>query len=872
MSKKVKRLFEQFQPLHYIIDIDINKKEMTFDGTVVISGKKTGRPSKRLTLHQHDLKMHKAKIVAHTKTGDKDIAVSRLNVQKTYDEVRLHTDELIYPGNITVTLEFSGKITRQMNGMYPCFFKHRGAEKTIIATQFESHHAREVFPCVDEPEAKATFDLSLATPKGETVIANTPVRKQETKKNVTHTTFETTPHMSTYLLAFIVGDIKYQEAKTKNGTLVRTYATPGNIKHTDFALDFAVKCLEYYEDYFGIPYPLEKCDHIALPDFASGAMENWGCITYREQALLVDQDNTTLAMKQRVATVIAHELAHQWFGNLVTMRWWTDLWLNEGFASWIEFLAVDHIFPEWEIWTQFSVDEQQQAMKLDALKHTHPVEVPINHPDEIRSIFDAISYSKGASVIHMLHAYLGPDAFQAGLKHYLTQHSYKNTATQDLWQALEDMSGKPVNDFMNSWTSEAGLPLLKVDVTDDTVTLEQERFFANPSEKPTDQLWPIALQANHDSLPNQMNDRSHSQKVKDSNTLLLNSGQSGFYRVIYNAAHLERIGEQIKKGRIGPLDRLGVLADVFEAAKAGKSHTTETLHFMDNFRNETNYAVWDVISSVLSSIRLVMNDEQLRELMKPYTRELISQECKRLGWSRKKDESHFDRLLRPIILGMAAAADDPNVIKKCWELFDKITSVIEVKPDLRVSPSTRDVKRGSVDPDMRGVVFGTVARLGGKHEFDKLVSLHNQTHLSEEKITLAAAITAFRQPELISKSLEMITSEEVRLQDVAYWIAYSFLNRYARDATWQWLQDNWNWLHENLGTDLSFYRTPIYAARTFSDRSFIEDYKAFFKPKLSPALERSYNQGLEILEWQSAWKERDFKEIYHFFEAFKPKS
>jgi aminopeptidase N len=871
MGKSVTRLYQLFQPKHYILDINPNRDEEVFNGSVIVNGQKVGKPTQRLTLHQVGLNVTSAHIIKHDKKGDTEITVDRINHHKSQEEVRLHTSQMLYPGSYTVRLEFKGKITRPMNGLYPCYFEHDGKQKQLLATQFESHHAREVFPCIDEPEAKATFDLTLHTVPGETVIANTPVKSQKEEKGALITTFETTPHMSTYLLAFVTGEMKHLESKTKHGTIVRTYATPDKVELTQFALDCAVKTLEFYEEYFAIPYPLEKCDMIALPDFASGAMENWGCITYREHALLVDEDNTTLSTKQWVAMVVAHELAHQWFGNLVTMRWWTDLWLNEGFASWIEYLAVDHLFPEWNMWTQFIVDEQQQALKLDALENTHPVEVPVNHPDEIRSIFDAISYSKGASVIHMLNDYLGAEVFRDGLRHYLNRHKYGNTDTVDLWQALEEISGKQVKQFMQVWTSKSGYPVLHADVQDKHVSLRQERFFINPGHDKLDETsWPIPLLASEETALDQFVDETAEFNLPDSHTLKLNNGQSGFYRTTYNTTHLKYLGELIRRGRLSPIDRLGVLADTFETAKAGESSTVDALQFLENFTAETDYTTWDVIASSLGGIRSVMDSDELRELMKPYTRNLVKDELKRLGWDRKKDDSHFDLLLRPITLGMAAAADEPWVIEKINTLFKAAHDAEDIAPDLREPINNKQLKRGiDIDPDLRGVVFGNVARRGGKKEFDRLVTMHNESTLSDERLTLSAAITGFKQPELIEKTLGMINSADVRLQDVGYWIAYSFLNRHAKAQTWEWVKKNWEWLHANLGSDLSFYRMPVYVARAYSDRKFIKEYKAFFEPKLSPALERSYKQGLEMLEWQSAWKDRDYEQILAFFKSHK---
>lgn len=845
--KSVTRLYQNFQPSHYNLALDIDPEAMTFTGIVEITGKKVGRPSQRITLHQKDLKITAAKITRHDKKGSEEKNISRINPHKTYDEVRLHSPDMLFPGEYTIELEFSGHITEPMNGIYPCLFEVDGKEKKLIATQFESHHAREVFPCVDEPEAKSTFDLKLVTPKGQTVLANTPVKSQKAKKTRQESTFETTPKMSTYLLAFVFGDMEYLEATTKDGVQVRTYATANNVAFTQFALDTAVKCLEFYNEYFGIPYPLAKCDMVALPDFASGAMENWGLITYREQALIVDPKNTSLGLKQYVAMVVAHELAHQWFGNLVTMRWWTDLWLNEGFATWIEYLATDKQHPDWQMWTQFIVDEQQPGMKLDALKNTHAIEVPVHHPDEIRTIFDTISYSKGAAIIHMLHNYLGADTFRDGLRYYLKQHTYGNTDTTDLWHALGHISGKPVQAFMNAWTSQPGYPIVQVSLDQPTPQLKQERFYLGAPDNRDSVVWPVPLLAGSTFKPESI--AVSEQDIKASklpDDLLINQGRAGFYRVVYDPKHVGKLAKLVASGKLDVLDRLGLLSDSFEAAKAGYASTVDSLRLLEAYSNEDDNAVWDIIAGNLGSIRAVMNDETVREALKPYMRKLTTEQLKRLGWEAKSADSHFDQLLRPTILGMSSLAEESSVVKEALGRFESMTEPEDIHPDLR------------------GVVYGTAVRHGDAQTFDKLFSMHETSKNSEERVTLAAALTGFKQEELIKRALTLITSKSVRLQDAPYWIAYSFGNRHARDVTWQWLKENWDWLEAKLGNDLSFYRMPNYAARAYSDTKFLNEFKEFFDSHMSPAFDRPVKQAIETVEWQAAWRSRDLKPIQNY--------
>jgi aminopeptidase N len=855
MSKKVTRLYAQFIPSNYKITLSISEDKKSFTGLVEIKGRKTGKPSSRITFHQKALKIKSVKLQqTDKKEVSKDIIVKRIVLQNKQDELRIHTENTLYPGMYTAAIEFSGKITKNMDGIYPCYFVEDGIKKELIATQFESHHAREAFPCIDEPEAKAIFQLTITNAKDDVALSNTPVLTEKISGDTKTTIFEETPIMSTYLLAFVTGELTYKEAVSKNGIKIRTYSTRDQIEHTSFALETAVGCMDFYEEYYDIPYPLEKCDFVALPDFASGAMENWGLITFREQTLLCDEKNTSLGTKQYVALVVAHELTHQWFGNLVTMRWWTDLWLNEGFASWMEYLAVDKLFPQWQVWTQFAVDEQQLALKIDALEHTHPIEVAVKHPDEIRTIFDAISYQKGASVIHMLQHYLGAEGFRDGLRHYLKKHAYQNTHTIDLWQALEDVTKKPVKDFMSAWTGYSGYPLLQVDLVNDHLLITQSRFVTNPvSESRNDpSLWPIPL-LSHGLDRSTVSQKSNNVPLLTAEPVIkLNIGQTGFYRVNYSHDMQQLQLKVIDNGQFSAIDRMGLLSDSFEVTKAGYQPVSEYLDLLEHYSNEDSLSVWEIIASSTGSIRGVLSrndeDDELRDLMKPFIRNLAKKQLDRLGWEEIPNEDHLDTLLRPLIVGMVVGSDSEKEVEKALKLYEQ-----------------KMVGDNHINPDLRGIIYSTAARKGNEKEFNELLELYKKTSSSDEKLSITAALTSFRQPELHEQVLNIMTSDVVRLQDTSYWLAYSFMNRHARKRTWEWLQSNWNWLKDNLGTDMSFSRMPIYAARSFSDQKFIEEYVEFFKKRMEPTIERSYNQGLEVAQTSSAWRLRDSQAAIDWF-------
>ncbi len=453
--KTVEHFVTKFVPENYNHFLDINRQTKTFSGNVAVSGEALDN---NISFHQKGLTI-------------KSVLLDNqpLDFQLDEDNEAMHI-QLHETGSMVLVFEFSGHITDNMTGMYPSYYTVNGIKKEVISTQFESHFAREVFPSIDEPEAKATFDLSLKfdQKEGEIALSNMPEINAEQRQETGLWTFDTTPKMSSYLLAFALGELHGKTTHTKNGTLVGSYATKAHqLNELDFSLDIVVRVIEFYEDYFGVRYPIPQSLHVALPDFSAGAMENWGLVTYREVYLLVDE-NSSVSSRQQVALVVAHEIAHQWFGNLVTMKWWDDLWLNESFANMMEYVSIDYIEPKLNIFEDFQTGGLPLALKRDATDGVQSVHVEVNHPDEINTLFDpAIVYAKGSRLMHMLRRWLGDTDFAAGLKIYFEKHQYQNTIGRDLWNALSQTSGKDVAAFMDSWLEQPGYPVMAAKIEED---------------------------------------------------------------------------------------------------------------------------------------------------------------------------------------------------------------------------------------------------------------------------------------------------------------------------------------------------------------------------------------------------------------------
>ena len=801
------------------------------------------------------IRLHALKLEISDATIDGKAATATLD--KEANEVSLSTGQELAEGQHLIKLTAKGKITDPMHGIYPCYFKHGGKAKEVLATQLESHYAREVFPVIDEPEAKATFDLTLTTEPGITVLGNTPVKEQAEKDGKLVSQFETTPKMSPYLLAWVAGELQSRTGKTKDGVEVGIWSTPAQkIEGLDFALDTTIRAIEYYDDYFGVPYPLAKCDMVALPDFSAGAMENWGLITFREVALLADPKNTSIPSKQYVAMVICHELAHQWFGNLVTMKWWDDLWLNESFANLMEYMIPEQLFPKWDFMVQLATQDSLQALRRDRLKGVQAVRTGVNHPDEISTLFDpSIVYAKGGQLLLMLHGYVGDEAWRKGLETYFTRHKYGNTEASDLWEALGDASGKDVSALMMPWLTRPGFPMLTVEQQDnDTYNISQQRFLSNPGDRQEDKTapWPVPLLANQKTDPELLSSASSLLKTEGSDRpLKLNTDQKAHYLTYYaSVSHREALQKAVADKTFGEIDRLHLLHEALLLSAGGVKTHVEVLELLEAYRGEQSHAVWDIVALAIGETRkLIEDNEAATDDLRRLTAELITSEYERLGWDKKDDESDFDTILRGTILGLGVFAEHKPVIDEALKRFNAFE-----KPE-------------DLDADLRDVIYRAGVKFGGQPAFDKLVKLYEQTDYAEEQLNLCVGLTATENQKQIDFLISKLKDTNfVRPQDFARWFAYLIRNRFARKTMWEWLTKNWDgWIHETFGSDKSYDMLPRYAASAFGVQEELDKYKAFFLPYTKDvSIKRAIEVGVEDIQARVLWHDRDAKAVVDY--------
>ncbi|MBK5215669.1 MAG: M1 family metallopeptidase [Candidatus Pacebacteria bacterium] len=893
-TQKSIRLPSHISPISYKLTIRPDLESFTFSGNEIIKIN-IGKNINKLTLHSKDIDIETASICYKNKDREAKVKNIKQFTSKIIYDTKLETATLYFKNKINnngeLHLYFKGILNENLRGLYRSKYTLDGEEKHMATTQFEATDARRAFPCFDEPAHKATFKVSLIVADKHTAISNTlPTDIREHSAGYKIVSFAPTPKMSTYLLAFIVGEFDFVEGITtkpakeflrsgsssslirgpKNSfagfvtpvsakisqTQVRVFTTKGKSHQAKFALEVAIKSLEFYNEYFDIPYPLPTLDLIAIPDFESAAMENWGAITFRETAILVDEEKTSLSNKQWVAIVIAHEIAHQWFGNLVTMKWWTDLWLNEGFASYMENFCVDTMFPEWNVWDLYIADRYAVALRLDALSNSHPIEIKVNNPEEISEIFDMVSYAKGSAMIRQLAEYIGHDKFRSGLQHYLKKHSYKNTNTVDLWDSFEKISKKPVNKMMSLWTKETGYPLVSVFKKKNEFYLSQERFFssrisAKEYSKSTKKknLWPIPIKYEGlSTLENCSAEIMNLLMTKKTVPLIgasigkINKEEDTFMRVRYDDITLEKLSGELKKNSLSTRDRLGIIRDLFALAEGGYIKTDIAMSFALNYKNEKEYIVWAEIASGIRRVYNLISTESVSNKCKNYALSLYSPLAEKMGFEKISGEKNSNTFLRNLAISQAAFYGDKKIINKAIKLF-------------------KNRKETPIRADMRSIIYSIVAANGIEKDWKIFEKLYRDEKMHEEKERFGYALTAFKNKDLLKKTLAFAISGEVRDHDVSSMIAMVWQNKNGQELAWNYVKNNWNMLLKKYGEGGHFISRIIGPLGTHATLKDLKDAKKFFAKNATPGAERALKQSYEKIESNAAWIKDDIKII-----------
>ena len=887
-----------------------------------------GLDHREIVLHAKELCFASASYTVVQQDGQQsrpnDAEEIRVNTKATTATFVFGESAAIPPGaTILLSVHYSGFLNNQMAGFYRSSYTDiHGESKIMASTQFESLDARRAFPCWDEPSRKAVFGVTLVIPVGLDCFSNMPEAGRSTlpggkSKEVS---FLESPVMSTYLLAFVVGEFDHLQTITEHGVLIRVYTPPGKSEAGRYALDCASKSLDLFDDFFGVPYPLPKLDMVAIPEFAAGAMENWGLVTYREVEVLIDPVRASNSQKQRVTTVITHELAHQWFGNLVTMSWWDDLWLNEGFASWAEnwvsrtatltenqhiclkmerlykyvgtcyvtgicaqlmyksllgvlqwfqyflrilysFLprrmfgqAADKIHPDMKMWDQFTTGHLSAALRLDALRSSHPIQVPIGHAEEVEEVFDAISYCKGGSVVRMIRAIIGFNAFQTGLGAYMKKHAYGNTETYDLWKAWEDASDLPVQDMMASWTEQTGFPLVSVvgemwGEEEATFELEQTWFLSDGSElsdKDKKKKWTIPiLTCTGDGAQADMvfmREKTVTISVpllQKGGWVKLNAGQEVPMRVLCTPTMLARLGEGIKSKSLSPCDRAGLLTDAYALVKAGRMQPETLIKLLANYVAEDEYIVWQGIAGILVGLdTLTSDDADMNANLKAFAKAIVLNLAKNVGWEAKGTDGHLTVLLRSSMIGLLGSFcyDDADVALEAKTRFAAFRA------------DYNDVQ--SLPSDIRSSVFEIYLKNGGEKEYNEVLAYYEATTDNAERKHVLASLGNAPERKLKIRTMEWTTSGAVKLQDFFYAMgSVGRSSRDGRDVAWVFFKDNFEKIKGMIAgagpslMDACF----VSCAGGFCSHEKADEIEAFFKKNPLPKNARKINQTLEAM-------------------------
>jgi puromycin-sensitive aminopeptidase len=770
------RLPRTVVPSRYDLRLEPDLEKATFAGRVEIAVM-VHEAVEEIVLNAAELHISEASIQSFA--GNRFTAVVAL--EEETERCRLRFGRPLEPGEWRLTLAFTGVLNDKLRGFYRSSYKDQnGVARTLAATQFEATDARRAFPCWDEPAFKAVFSSTIVVPPDSQVVSNSTVAEERAEGGKKAVRFADTIPMSTYLAAYIVGDLEATTPTMIGKTPLRVWCVPGKRRLTAFGQAIGAFSLSFYEEYYGRKYPGDKLDLIAIPDFAAGAMENFGAITFRETALLVDEATATHAERERVADVVAHENAHMWFGDLVTMSWWNGLWLNEAFATFMEMLAVDAWKPEWCRWTTFGVS-RSSALSVDGLRSTRPIEFPVEAPKDADAMFDVLTYEKGASVLRMLEQYIGPAVFRDGVRRYLERHAFGNTETADLWRALGEASELPIPEVMDGWIFHPGYPLIDVEKTaEGRVVLRQRRFLylgdePGPAEEP---VWrtPIQLRFLEGAAgrPEQTllsADEAVSYEMGRAEAVLVNAGGHGFYRVRYAADLLAPLLGALD--RLEAIERFNLVNDAWAAVLAGLTPITEFLDLTTHFRGERDKNVWSVIVGAFHTLNRMAD----RPWLAPLVRDRLAPAVAELGWSPNPGESELTGQLRGDLLrALGTVGDDANVQARAAEVF----------------------AGASIDANVTAAVVAILAHVGDAARYEEFAQRFRTARTPQEEQRYLLALAGFRRPELIEKTLARTLNGEVRTQDSPFVLRALLMSVDGREQAWAFLRDNWDRLNSLL--------------------------------------------------------------------------
>ncbi|KAJ9190715.1 hypothetical protein DTO166G4_9111 [Paecilomyces variotii] len=853
------------KPLHYDLTLEPDFEKFTYEGTVIID-LDVVEDTNSISLNSNEIDIHSTTVSAGG-------AVVTSSPEVTYDQDAQTTTvkfkETIPAGSkAQIKQTFTGQLNDNMAGFYRSSYKDKNGQKKYIATtQMEPTDARRAFPCFDEPALKAKFTVTLVADKGKTCLSNMDVDQVfEVDSKITGgkrqaTKFTTSPLMSTYLVAFIVGDLNYIE--TKNFRVpIRVYATPDqDIEHGRFSLELAARTLAFYEKAFDSEFPLPKMDMVAIPDFSAGAMENWGLITYRIVDVLLDEKTSGASMKERIAETVQHELAHQWFGNLVTMDFWDGLWLNEGFATWMSWYSCNAFYPEWKVWQTYVIDNLQSALSLDSLRSSHPIEVPVKRADEINQIFDAISYSKGSSVLRMISKYMGEDVFIQGVRDYIKKHAYGNTQTGDLWAALAKASGKPVESVMDIWTKNVGFPVVTVseNPTKSTINVKQNRFLRTGDVRPEEDktIYPVFLGLRtKDGVDESitLSEREGEFKVPDLDFFKLNADHTSIYRTSYTPERLEKLGKAAKDGRLTVEDRAGMIADSGALAASGYQKTSGLLSLLKGFDTESEYVVWNEMLTRIGTLRAawLFEDQRVKDALKAFQRSLVSEKAHQVGWQFSPDDDHILQQLKALTFGSAGMSDDPVVVNAAKDMFKRFA----------------EGDRSAIHPNIRGSVFSIVLKNGGEKEYDVILDRFRNAPTSDEKNTALRTLGAAEDPALIKRTLDLASGDEVKNQDIYMPLAGLRSHTNGIEARWEWLKTNWDAIYKRLPPSLGMLGSVVQiTTSSFCTEKQLKEVEEFFASKDTKGYDRAVEQSLDAIRAKVHWLKRDRSDVENWLKA-----